>query len=811
MSRGAFTLATDRHEADQLRVVKLRGTEALSEVYRFEIDLACALGMGGLAAVEPELLGRPASLGIHHDSEPSRFSHGVITEVEVLEPLAEERVHVRVVLQPRLALLDLRTSSRVFQGKNVIEIAEAVMAEWGVPVRNELKLAHKPRTYCTQYRETDLAFVKRILAQEGIAFFFDPGADPGDAHGSETVVLIDGAWFYPPIPGEPGLRYHVSEHHEATEIKSFSVGRRLRPRATLLADFDHRKPQLALRASAEMDALPSSPPKPTEGLQAYLFRDRPELELMDGHSELSDEIAQTRLEQLRSDAHWGQGEGQTRRLLVGHVFQLSGHPVDGLDADYVITRIEHEGTLPEHTQGVALLYTNRFQCAPADQHIRPALPPRRLHQVVETATVVGPDSEEVHTDDKGRIKVQFHWDRDGEHNEQSGCWLRVSQTWAGTGWGAQWLPRVGVEVLVSFLGGDPDRPIVTGCVYNATHPTPFQLPDDSSKSGFRSKTIGGDGFNELSFEDRQGAEQIYLHAERDLVTDVLGEHRLDVEGSQRVTVVGARTESYGGGLSSTVHGQSSARVNGDHSVSITGASAQAVDGSIDLRVAGTMSQRVVGAVSNVYEAPVTSEAEQDVTAKVKGHMTAVVGEHDARKSLTLHVEGATASYSSGAAEIVSEKRLTLICGDSRLVLSPEGIELDAPQLRIGSEAVQLLAKNTVALEAPEQITLKSDKILAQSEEAFLGLAKIAKLKGKLVKLNCEDDPVDELEPPEPEEPTIIELKSEEGEPLAKRRFVLVLPDGSEIGGTTDEEGKCELVVEESGDIIFTDVDEPRSG
>ncbi len=258
------------------------------------------------------------------------------------------------------------------------------------------------------------------------------------------------------------------------------------------------------------------------------------------------------LRQKRRRASIGEGEGGCSDASPGHRFALADHPAPQLDAPYVLTRVEHRGEL-HPKEGAWRVYWNTFECVPAEMTYVPPRPKRKSVQVTLTAMVVGPSSEEIYVDEKGQIKVQFHWDRDGKYDENSSCWIRVMQPWGGAGWGVQFIPRVGMEVVVGFEGGDPDKPMVLGSLYNGTHPSPFQLPGDKTRSGWRTQSsLGGNGYNELSFEDRAGDEEVHLHAQRNLREVVRNDHSTGV-GHDRTLQVGRH-------LAEDVRG----RAHGDH-------------------------------------------------------------------------------------------------------------------------------------------------------------------------------------------------------------------------------------------------------
>jgi len=299
------------------------------------------------------------------------------------------------------------------------------------------------------------------------------------------------------------------------------------------------------------------------------------------------------LRQKRRRARGGGGESGCPGLTPGHVFALDDHPLGRFNRSWVVTAVRHEGyaTAPENVAEWQV-YRNRFECAPAEVTFCPPRPKQRSVVAALTATVVGPPGEEIHTDAQGRIKVHFHWDRSGRRADAS-CWIRTMQSWGGANWGAQFIPRVGMEVVVAFDGGDPDKPIVLGCLYNGTHPTTFPPVSDKTRSGFRtSSSPGGQGFNELSFEDAAGKEQIYVHAQRDLDEVIERDHTRHVKRDTVTHVDGNRKTTVSGDASNVVRGKREEHVVGDASSQVDGNRIDVVIGTEDRRVSGHRALRL---------------------------------------------------------------------------------------------------------------------------------------------------------------------------------------------------------------------------
>jgi type VI secretion system secreted protein VgrG len=803
--------------AEAVQVASFKGTEAVSEPYRFDLVCRASMSADAVAALEMKLPGSRASLGMAAASQGTRWVHGVVTALEIERSLHDAGVELHARIEPRLSLLDLTSGSAIHQDASVPEVVKSLLDGWGIPHDARLDATYRKRVYLTQHEETDLAFLQRILAGEGIFFFFEqPELSSPDEPAEERVVICDSAGLYAPIPGDAHLRFaEAGGGLEAASlfdhVTRFGRRRQLMPQRVMLGDFDHRNPGLPQQSSAKEENAPEVPSEPHQ-LRAYHHPVHAEIESTSGDAELDAQHAQAVLEQHRVDALRATGQSHSRRLSPGASFVLEGHAVEHLNGAYAVTRVEHEGRVPELTGGdtATVIYENRFACVPDSVPMRPLPPPRLRRQVAETATVVGPGGEDIHTDDLGRVKVKFHWDLSEVSDDKASCWLRVAQAWAGTHFGAQFVPRVGDEVIVTFLGGDVDRPIITGSVYNGTHPNPFDLPEQKTTSGFRTQsTPGGSGYNELSFCDQIGEERIYLRAERDLVEEVENDHQLKVKRHQTLSVSGAQTFTVAEGQTMQIGGAQIVNVAGSQQLMATGSGLLAYGGDADIQVSRQLTTRVDGRERREIRGQSNALFRDDCVTKVLGHHTTIVGEHDARRAFNVHVEGTATHYASGSMQLSSEKDIELRVGDSVVRITEEGIEMSGPKLRVNGDAFELRAGETLVMEAPDQVTLKSDKVLMESESAFLGLGKVAKLKGELVKLNCEDDPVDDLDPPEEPKLTTIVLNDEDGKPIPNQRFVLVMPDGSERTGTLDEEGKAELEVPESGDIIFPDVHNPR--
>jgi type VI secretion system secreted protein VgrG len=501
-NRSVFTFDVEDYEG-ALRVVRFTGEEGLSRIFEYTLEIASD------DAELDDFVGKTGVLTIEGPDEP-RFVHGFIRHAEYVGESRNYPLH-ELVLVPHIWRLQNRHDCRIFQELRTPDIVQQVLVGAGVPTdrfRFDLNGAYTPRNYCVQYRETDLDFISRLLEEDGIFYFFEHSMD------RHVLVMADQPGAHPAIAGDPVLWFNPPGGlvNDREHIDVFRFSQSVRPGRVSLRDFYFPNPDARMEVTAESEFDPE--------LEVYDYPGEyrnPER----GAPERGATIARTRLEALQASRRLGAGNSDCMRLVAGHTFTMQAHPADELNRAYKLVRVVHHATQPQVLGEDAagdFSYHNEFVCMERSVPFRPArATPRPFVRGIQSATVVGPAGEEIHTDEQGRVKVQFHWDRVGTHDEHSSCWIRVSQLWAGAGWGAMFLPRIGHEVLVDFIEGDPDRPIITGRVYHGLNDTPYPLPQEKTRSTIKSdSSLGGGGFNEFRFEDRKGDEQVFLHAERNL-------------------------------------------------------------------------------------------------------------------------------------------------------------------------------------------------------------------------------------------------------------------------------------------------------
>ncbi len=551
--------------ADAWSVVHLEAREAMSDLYHARLVLQMETGGGGL----DDLLGKPAKLETHR-GPISRELKGIVSEVEELGTTAQHRF-VRVDVVPSLWMLSQRSDCRIFQEKNTAQIVREVLAAAGVyqgdaALRIDPSLeSQPPREYCVQYQETDLAFLRRMLEDEGIPFYF---AHDGEGESESWVICADDhSWSE--VSTLDGASVPVRDMGMSTAATEsfhwFDERHALRPNAVVMRDFDFTRPRASLDMTGKHGsgnrALYEYPARSTitgynQGARSYTQHNTARL-------------AKVRAEEHQTRVHTSRGRSTVSGMVPGRSFAVSGHERPELDRRYLVTAVEHLGhdwsSIPDEVRESPRFqemlmdanirvpdgtktegrYGNRIEAHRIDQNpasvpYRPErVTPRPIIEGPQTARVVGPAGEEIHTDEHGRIKVQFHWDRQGREDDKSSCWIRVAQAMGGGNWGFTFLPRIGMEVITHFLEGDPDRPIVTSSVYNGENGTPYGLPENKTRTTIKSNTSPTNGgYNEMRFEDKQGQEQIYTQAEKDHDTLVKNDQTLTVNRHRTKLVQG---------------------------------------------------------------------------------------------------------------------------------------------------------------------------------------------------------------------------------------------------------------------------------
>ena len=564
-----------------------------------------------------------------------------------------------------------RTSDcRIFQDLSVPDIVRQVLADHAV-AKTDFRLfrSYAPRGYCVQYRESDFDFIARLLEQEGISWFFQHDA------GGATLVLVDAAGAHDPAPGAERIAYYDVPGQAPPDVDclwdwSFSHG--VRTGRIALTDYDFERPSASLRVSRERGRSHE---------QADLERfDYPGLYRVTGDGE---QYADNLLDEQQARHAGARGTTSAQSLAEGCRFTLERHPRDDQNTDYLVTAIRTRLHLDAYESGSTggTELSSQIEVIPHAQQFRPPrLTPKPFVQGPQTAVVVGPAGEEIHTDKYGRVKVQFHWDRYGQKDERSSCWIRVSHPWAGKNWGAVSIPRIGQEVVVSFLEGDPDQPLITGRVYNAEQMPPYGLPAGAVVSGIKSNTHKGRGYNEFSMDDTAGKEKITVHAQYDMNTTV--EHD----------------------QTNTVHNTFTETIKSHAAITIT-------EGTYRHDVkANTANYHVQGALTETYDTTQTTTVKNDITVQSTSGPILVQAHGN-----QVHVEAAT--------------NIVLHVGASRLSMDAAGnIELSGVNVTVKGTAAVAIKGGVVTSEADTTHQTKGAIVLSEG-------AATNTVKGGMVMLN----------------------------------------------------------------------------
>jgi type VI secretion system secreted protein VgrG len=531
--------------------------EAISEPYELALDL---MSDHGDAAVVDGLLG--ADLVLEYGRNAcSRTVCGVIDQVDLVG-IESDKLTVRVRVVPALRALAQRVDTRLFQDLDVPKILEAVLGpaldEYGRKLdTSKLNEGYLVRDYCVQYGESDLGFVHRLMQEEGISYYFEPDEEAG----VELMVLADQNASepnsdFPKVEGVFEKRIEIiadrAEQADEESLRYLDWQRIEQVNKLTTRRYNWKR--------ADPETMPESEQANDENSRGrvreiYVPDDRRRIEDRkddDGYAgtevtEDEDKQAQKRFQILRMAEVRGQGASNVTGMRAGGRFKIGDHPHPEVEnKELLVTRVVHFGDCPDRelqSDGGGERYQNSFECILATATYRPHVTaPRHRIYGAQTATVVGPSGEEIHTDKHGRIKVRFHWDRKSPADDTASCWVRVAQMWGGQGWGTWFLPRIGMEVVVQFLDGNPDRPLVVGCVYNSANTLPLDLPGQKTRTTIKSNSSkGGGGFNELRFEDLKGSEEIFVHAQKDLTETVLDNRTRAVKSNESVTIDGNQT------------------------------------------------------------------------------------------------------------------------------------------------------------------------------------------------------------------------------------------------------------------------------
>lgn len=566
---------------DHLLIERISGSEGLSRLFSYEVHLVHEELDPGFrpTVVDPaSIIGSGVAVTLQQKDGTQREIAGIVNEFSQGERNARFSFYqARIV--PHVWVLTQRVQSRIFQDITVPDILKQVLQ--GFSVEWQIMGSTNKRNYCVQYRETDWSFACRLMEEEGFYYFFEHG------EGRHKLVVANSPLSHPDCPSKPVIPYRTELTEETDDpetcIITWNKNYKLQTGKVTMRDYNFQLPttrhehteQSVFPAGdsslLELYDYPGGYARKYDGIERSGAEQSGELAKV-----AEDKLAsvKTRIESLDARVKVISGIGDCAAMTAGHTFSLINHPEPADNLKYVITEVSLDAEQsPTYLsdEPVERSYRNTFTCIKHGSGAPPFRPPRDtpkpMIQGSQTAVVVGPPGEEIFTDKYGRVKVQFHWDREGQVNARSSCWVRVAQGWAGHKWGSFFLPRVGMEVVVNFIEGDPDQPLITGCVYNPLAMPPYTLPDEKTKSTIKSDSSkGGGGFNEFRFEDKKGSEQVFIHAEKNKDVRVKNDSLAFVGRDRHIIVQNEKLE--------LVRRDKHLKVNGDHN--------EKADGSISV-------------------------------------------------------------------------------------------------------------------------------------------------------------------------------------------------------------------------------------
>jgi type VI secretion system secreted protein VgrG len=728
---------------DVLLLGAMSGSEELGELFEFQLELL---------SEDPEIrsadiVGQNVTirLVLGEQENKIRYFNGFVSSF-TQAAAAGRLTNYQATVVPWLWFLTRTADCRIFQEMTVPDIIKQVFRDHGfTDFEDSLTGSYRTWEYCVQYRETDFNFVSRLMEQEGIYYFFKHD------NGKHSLVLADSPSAHKSYPDYDQLKYHPTEEGVSGEhyVSDWTVETRVQPGLYALNDFDFKNTKKDLQARAKVTRQHAS-----AHFEVYDYPGE-YLEPSDG-----EDCARKRIEQLQGQYEVATAGSDARGISTGSTFTLADHPRDDQNGEYLITSVDYNIDAGEFYSGGGsggCVFSCSFTAIDASQQFRSAqITPKPSIPGPQTAMVVGPSGDEIYTDEYGRVKVQFHWDRYGKADENSSCWIRVSQAWAGKKWGAMYIPRIGQEVIVEFLEGDPDRPIITGRVYNGQVMPPYDLPGEKTKSTLKSNSSkGGQGFNEIRFEDKKGDEQIFIHAEKNLDVRVKSDRFETIGNNRHLHVVKDKSEY--------VENNRHEKVDADHMEEIGKDRHLKIKGKEAKEVGGSHSFTVTGDVIEAFNANHAEETAQTLSIK----------------ALSVKIEG--------------QLGIELKCGGSSIILTPAAIFIaGGPLVNVNSGSgppVAPVVASAVAPAAPEKA--EDADVADPGKMAEIKAEQKEKKAGKYG-----STPVKPYKPPQTEEEKEkkkswieIVLRDEQGEPMPGEPYRVVLPNGEEVAsGTLDEKG-----------------------
>ncbi|MBZ9936330.1 type VI secretion system tip protein VgrG [Mesorhizobium sp. BR1-1-16] len=689
---------------DTLTFTHLAGRDEVSRCLSFTVGFVST----DLDIDPLKMLGQPVS--VQGEAKPERWFSGLVSDFRMTK--VESRLaYYEATLRPWLWFLGNSTDCRIFQHKSVIEIVEDVFSEYGIAkFEKRLQGSYPQREYCVQYDESDLEFVQRLLEHEGIFYFFEYGDD------EHTLVLVDAMNKLQPVPDYEEIAFNpdFAVRPDAEYITSWMPGRSVRSAAYVHTDYDFTKPGVDLAAKSSYAFSHGQ----ADGEQYH----QPGAHLDTGRG---DKIAAIRREELQATHERVTARANARGLHAGCTFKLVEFPRDDQNQEYLVVGADYRLHDPGYTTGVDAggdTFQVLLELAPTSLPYRPPRLTRRpIMRGPQTATVVGPSGQEIYTDKYARVKVQFHWDRLGKKDQDSSCFVRVSQVWAGSGWGFIQIPRIGQEVVVDFIEGDPDQPIITGRVYNAAQMPPYALPGNATQSGVKSNSsLGGGGWNEFRFEDLAGKEEVYFQAQKDHNLLIKHDRGKLVQHDQSDRIDNDAKHSVGHDLAEDVGHDKTLSVGHDRTGNI---------GNNDTETVGANRSLTVGANETIHvvaNATENIDANHSQTVGLSQTITVALARTDTVGAAEIRTVGAAQTNTIGAMRAVSvgiNQSHDIGAADSWNVGASQSVTIGASQsVTVGADqTLNVGSKRTTSIGADDTTSVSGARALSVAKDSSTGI------------------------------------------------------------------------------------------
>lgn len=661
---------------DKLLLVSFTGQEEISRLFRFQLEM-----IADDANISPEkIVGKDVSFSVQLLGGTKRPFHGFVSQF-VAGDEDQGRRNYRAEVVPWLWFLTKTADCRIFQQMSIPDIIEKIFKEYGfTQYKLNLNGAHPKWEYCVQYRETDFNFVSRLMEQEGIFYFFQ------HAPKSHTMIIADhpGGYVdcqekevaYPTTEGQAAIKDHLTSWEHSYEFRTGKMTQ---------TDYNFKTPDKNLLTNSEtLIKLPDA--------KKYEIYDYPaEYETVDdGKTD-----TKVRMEEEEAGYDVVRGSSRCKSFTPGGKFKVKEHRSKSEQGkSFVITAIHHHAVEPgQYESGQAGLgedYSNSFTAIPDKVVFRPArITPKPVIQGAQTAVVTGPKGEEIWPDEYGRVLVQFHWDREGKRHEdgkQTSIWIRCAQSIAGRGWGSMFIPRIGQEVVVTFLEGDPDQPLIAGVVYNADQMPPYTLPDEKTKSYIKTNsTLGGEGFNEIRIDDQKDKEQIFIHGQRNMDVRVRNDSMERVIGNRHLIVGYEKDGKKGGDQREMVYRDKHLKVH-RHQVEHIGGDMQLLIGGVD---DGKGNQDIVIKANKKEQIGADDhlEVKGNRLEKVGGDQSLTVGQNQQEKVGMKHaLEAGQEIHLKGGMKVIIEAgmQISLVGPGGFVDIGPAGVSIQGIMVKINS-------------------------------------------------------------------------------------------------------------------------------